>query len=71
MNTTVLAETYRLTTTTTTDAFIQIELISLAPHPRNVRRSLADLRDLTRSIRNQGIETLLVVMPADGLNSVP
>ena len=43
-----------------------IPLDQLAPHPRNVRRSLGDLRELTRSIRERGIETPLVVMPADG-----
>ena len=53
-------------TTTTTEAVIEIELTNLAPHPRNVRRSVGDLRDLTRSIRDRGIETPLVVMPADG-----
>lgn len=53
-------------TTTTAEAVIELELTNLAPHPRNVRRSLGDLRDLTRSIRDRGIETPLVVMPADG-----
>ena len=55
-----------MTITTTAGAVIEIDVTSLAPHPRNVRRSLGDLRDLTRSIRDRGIETPLVVMPADG-----
>ena len=53
-------------TTTTVEAVVEIDLGHLAPHPRNVRRSLGDLKDLTRSIRDRGIETPLVVIPADG-----
>ena len=53
-------------TTTTIEAVVEIDLGHLAPHPRNVRRTLGDLKDLTRSIRDRGIETPLVVMPADG-----
>jgi ParB family chromosome partitioning protein len=44
---------------------IEIDLSRLSAHPRNVRRSLGDLRDLTRSVRDRGIETPLVVLPAD------
>ena len=55
-----------MTTTTTIEAVVEIDLDHLAAHPRNVRRSLGDLKDLTRSIRDRGIETPLVVMPADG-----
>ena len=43
-----------------------IPLTQLSAHPRNVRRNLGDLKDLTRSIRDRGIETPLVVLPADG-----
>jgi hypothetical protein len=32
---------------------VEIDLGHLAPHPRNVRRSLGDLKDLTRSIRDR------------------
>ncbi|MCU1394908.1 MAG: Chromosome partitioning protein ParB [Ilumatobacteraceae bacterium] len=53
-------------TTTTIEAVVEIDLDHLAPHPRNVRRSLGDLKDLTRSIRDRGIETPLIVLPADG-----
>jgi len=42
-----------------------IPIDQLAPHPRNVRRSLGDLRELTRSIRERGVETPLLVLPAD------
>lgn len=45
---------------------LDLSLDRLASHPRNVRRSLGDLRELTRSIRERGIETPLIVMPADG-----
>jgi ParB/RepB/Spo0J family partition protein len=51
--------------TTTIEAVVEIDLDRLAPHPRNVRRSLGDLKDL-RSICDRGIETPLVVLPADG-----
>ena len=37
-----------MTITTTAEAVIEIDVTSLAPHPRDVRRSLGDLRDLTR-----------------------
>jgi ParB/RepB/Spo0J family partition protein len=52
--------------TPTTAEIIEIDLSHLFAHPRNVRRSLGDLRDLTRSVRERGIETPLVVLPADG-----
>ena len=52
--------------TDTIEHVLDIPLDQLAPHPRNVRRSLGDLRELTRSIRERGVETPLVVMPADG-----
>jgi ParB family chromosome partitioning protein len=48
------------------EQIIEIDLNHLCAHPRNVRRSLGDLRDLTRSVRERGIETPLVVLPADG-----
>ena len=32
---------------------VEIDLGHLAPHPRNGRRSLGDLKDLTRSIRDR------------------
>lgn len=48
------------------EQIIEIDLTRLSAHPRNVRRSLGDLRDLTRSVRDRGIETPLVVLPADG-----
>ena len=32
---------------------VEIDLGHFAPHPRNVRRSLGDLKDLTRSIRDR------------------
>ena len=44
---------------------IEIPLDRLAAHPRNVRRNLGDLTDLTRSIRDRGVEMPLVVLPAD------
>ena len=52
--------------TDTLEHVIDIELDRLAAHPRNVRRSPGDLKDLIRSIRDRGIETPLVVLPADG-----
>ena len=52
--------------TTDPEQIIEIDLSRLSAHPRNVRRSLGDLRDLTRSLRDRGIETPLVVLPADG-----
>ena len=45
---------------------LDLPVAALAPHPRNVRRSLGDFRALTRSIRDRGVETPLVVLPADG-----
>jgi len=48
------------------EQIIEIDLSRLYAHPRNVRRSLGDLRDLTRSVRDRGIETPLVVLSADG-----
>lgn len=52
--------------TDTADQLLDIDLDRLAAHPRNVRRSLGDIKDLTRSIRDRGIETPLVALPADG-----
>jgi ParB/RepB/Spo0J family partition protein len=52
--------------TDTVEHVQDISLDRLAPHPLNVRRSLGDLRELTRSIRERGIEVPLVVMPAEG-----
>jgi ParB/RepB/Spo0J family partition protein len=52
--------------TATLEHVLDIPLDRLAAHPRNVRRHLGDLRDLTRSIRERGIETPLLVLAADG-----
>jgi ParB family chromosome partitioning protein len=52
--------------TDTLATVLDLPVAALAPHPRNVRRSLGDLKDLTRSIRDRGVETPLVVLPADG-----
>jgi ParB/RepB/Spo0J family partition protein len=52
--------------TDTLETVVEITLDQLAPHPRNVRRSLGDLTSLTRSIRDRGVEHPLVVLPADG-----
>ena len=52
--------------TDTLEHVIDIALDRLAAHPRNVRRAPGDLEDLTRSIRDRGVETPLVVLPADG-----
>ena len=52
--------------TATLEHVIDVPLDCLAAHLRNVRRTLGDLKDLTRSIRDRGIETPLVVLPADG-----
>jgi ParB/RepB/Spo0J family partition protein len=52
--------------TDTVEHVLDVPLDRLAAHPRNVRRQLGDLKDLTRSIRERGIETPLVVLPADG-----
>jgi ParB family chromosome partitioning protein len=52
-------------TTTTVERVVELALDRLAPHPRNVRRSPGDLRELTRSIRDRGVETPLLVLPAD------
>ena len=45
---------------------LDVPIAALAAHPRNVRRSLGDLKDLTRSISDRGVETPLIVLPADG-----
>ena len=34
-------------TTTTIEVVVEINLDHLAPHPRNVRRSLGDLKEVT------------------------
>lgn len=53
--------------TDTLETVIEIPLDNLAAHPRNVRaRGLGDLKDLTRSVRERGVEHPLVVLPADG-----
>jgi ParB family chromosome partitioning protein len=52
-------------TTATVEQVVELALDRLAPHPRNVRRSPGDLRELTRSIRDRGVETPLVVLPVD------
>ena len=46
--------------TDTLEHVIDIALDRLAAHPRNVRRSPGDLKDLIRSIRDRGVETPLV-----------
>lgn len=52
--------------TDTLSTVLDIPLDQLADHPRNVRvRCLGDLKDLTRSIRERGVEAPLVVLPAD------
>ena len=52
--------------TDTLTTVIDIPIDRLAEHPRNVRgRGLGDLKDLIRSIRERGVETPLVVLPAD------
>ena len=45
---------------------LDVPIAALASHPRNVRHRLGDLKDLTRSIRERGIETPLIVLPTDG-----
>ena len=52
--------------TDTLTTVLDLPVAALAPHPRNVRRNLGDLKDLTRSIRDRGVETPLIVLPADG-----
>jgi ParB/RepB/Spo0J family partition protein len=53
--------------TETIETVTEIPIDRLAEHPRNVRaRGLGNLKDLTRSIRERGVETPLVVLPADG-----
>lgn len=52
--------------TDTLETVIELPITALAPHPRNVRRSLGDLKSLTRSIKDRGVEHPLVVLPADG-----
>ena len=52
--------------TDTLETLVEIALDQLAAHPRNVRRSLGNLKSLTRSIRDRGVEHPLVVLPADG-----
>ena len=48
------------------ETVIELPITALAAHPRNVRRSLGDLKSLTRSIKDRGVEHPLVVLPADG-----
>ena len=52
--------------TDTIESVIELPIAALAAHPRNVRRSLGDLKSLTRSIKDRGVEHPLVVRPADG-----
>jgi ParB family chromosome partitioning protein len=52
-------------TTATVEQVVHLAVERLLPHPRNVRRAPGDLRELTRSIRDRGVETPLVVLPAD------
>lgn len=54
-----------MTDTITTDALTTVTAARLAPHPDNIRRGLGDLKDLTRSIKNQGVLVPLLVLPAD------
>ena len=51
--------------TDTVEHVLHLPLDLLADHPRNVRRHLGDLKDLTRSVRERGIETPLLVLAAD------
>lgn len=53
------------TTTELSETVIQLPADRLAAHPDNVRGSLGDLRELSRSIRAQGIIVPLLVLPAD------
>jgi ParB/RepB/Spo0J family partition protein len=63
-----------MTTTTTelSETVIQLPADRLAAHPDNVRASLGDLRELSRSIKAQGIIVPLLVLPAndDGVHLI-
>lgn len=51
-------------TTATPPRFERLDLGVVRPHPRNVRRAIGDITELTDSIRAQGILQPLVVAPA-------
>lgn len=53
--------TAEATTPPATSSVVQMPLARLRAHPRNVRTSLGDLRDLTGSIRQLGVLQPLVV----------
>lgn len=59
-------------TVTAVNTIIHVPAQRLASHPDNVRASLGDLRDLTQSIKAQGVIVPLLVLPAgdDGMHLI-
>jgi ParB/RepB/Spo0J family partition protein len=60
------------TSTELSETIVQLPADRLAAHPENVRGSLGDLRELSRSIKAQGIIVPLLVLPAndDGVHKI-
>ncbi|WP_051062982.1 ParB/RepB/Spo0J family partition protein [Ilumatobacter nonamiensis] len=54
-----------MTDTIATDELTTVQAAHLMPHPKNIRSELGDIKDLTRSIKNQGVLVPLLVLPAD------
>ncbi len=50
---------------TTSERLVSVRTDQLVAHTDNIRKSLGDLADLTRSIKTQGVLVPLLVLPAD------